>query len=83
MSVITTTEFRSNLSDYLAEIKKWHLIFLWRRKKKEFVVLPIELFDEEDVEMLQSRNLSDTVEKRRKEKTVSFEDAESLLLGWE
>lgn len=79
MTIATTTDFRQHMSDYLDMIKKWEILYLWRRKKKEFVILPIELIDEEDVEMLRSTYLSTTVSDRRAEPTLSLDDIQSSL----
>lgn len=58
MTIATTTDFRKHMSEYLEQIKKGDVLFLGRRKKKEFVVLPVELFDEEDIETLRSEKLA-------------------------
>ncbi len=79
MNTITTTEFRSHMSDYLDDIKKWDVLFLWRRNKKEFIILPIELLDVEDIESLKSAHLAKKIAQARSEEKVSIHDIEQFL----
>lgn len=74
MTVVTTTHFRSHLSDYLELVKEWKQLVFGRRGKKEFIVLPYGLLDEEDIEVLQSRHLAKIVAESRKGNTVSLEE---------
>lgn len=45
MNVITTTDFRKNMAQYLDQIKIWNILYLWRRKRPEFVLLPTHLLE--------------------------------------
>ena len=67
------------MTEYLEQVKKWDLLYLWRRNKKEFVIIPMTLIDEEDVEILQSRYLREKIAESRKSERVSFDEVVESL----
>ena len=79
MTYATTSEFRSNMSNYLEEVRKWEVLYLWRRNKKEFVIVPTSLIDEEDIEIMQSKNLAEKIAKARKSKRYSLDEVKKSL----
>ena len=79
MTYATTSEFRSNMSNYLEEVRKWEVLYLWRRNKKEFVIVPTSLIDEEDIEIMQSKYLAEKIAKARKSKRYSLDEVKKSL----
>ena len=79
MTYTTTSDFRMNMAEYLDKVKMGAVLFLWRRKKKEFVILPSSMIDEEDLEILKSKRLKELIEERKQQKTFSLEEVENLL----
>lgn len=64
------------MSRYLADVAKGTPLYVWRRDKKEFVIIPTSLIDEEDIESLQSIHLAWLIAERRAQETISLEEME-------
>ena len=71
MFTVTTTMFRNNLSEYLDRVRDGETLYLGRRNKKEFIVLPADLFSDEDIEALQSKTLRNKIQNALQSKTLS------------
>lgn len=74
MAYATRSDFRADMATYLKKAKKWEVLYIGTREDKEFVVIPCELIDEEDIAALQSKELAELVEERRKQKTVWLDE---------
>ncbi len=75
----TTSDFRKGMSDYLEQVKQGDVLCLGRRNKKEFMIVPTSLLDEEDIEIMQSKHLAQKIAQARREETISLEELATNL----
>jgi hypothetical protein len=67
------------MSDYLEQVKQGDVLCLGRRNKKEFMIVPTSLLDEEDIEIMQSKHLAQKIAQARREETISLEELATNL----